>query len=107
MCGMERLQAFCCQGRWYNNAVLEYRHSINRVEVRAMYEERTYVEWHVSLFRGESLLYCGQQELHGVVSGGFLLEALPGEGQHGLKCGAHGVNKVVFVHLVRGGIRLD
>lgn len=80
VCRMECLQAFCSQGRWYNNLVLEYSHSINRVKVRAMYEERTYVEWHVSLSRGESLLYCGQQELHGVVRGGFLLEALPGEG---------------------------
>ena len=29
------------------------------------------------------------------------------DGQPGLKCGAHGVNKVTLVHLVRGGIRLD
>ena len=104
---MERLQAFCPQGGWYNNSVLEYSHSVNRVQVRAMYEERTYDEWHVSLFRGESLLYCGQQELHGVVRSGFFLEALPCDGQPGLKCGAHAVSKVVLVHLVRGGIRLD
>ena len=42
---MECLQAFCPQGGWYNNSVLEYSHSVNRVKVRALYEERTYVVW--------------------------------------------------------------
>ncbi len=34
-------------GGWYKNSVLEYSHSVNRVKVRAMYEGRTYDEWHV------------------------------------------------------------
>ena len=96
---MECLQAFCPQGGWYNNSVFEYSHSVNRVKVRAMYEERTYLSGTSSCFDGNPSSIVDSKSC---MASSVVVCSL-----RRWAAWTHGENKVALVHLVRGGIRLN